>query len=283
MPDWTPEPSRSRLKALEAAGGLAYWAGDMAASGPLYGDAVVEARGLGDDAEIANAAYNHWFTRRATENVADWGRLLADDNRALLDEALEIWTRLGDEDGVAKALWGLGEHYAYREDHAASEDATTRALAIFERGGDHFWIAWTRFTRAFARAIGRNVRGSAEDIAVAVREFRDSRDVSGLCISMSAMSSLLLLAGRPEDAFAVGAAAARAVAETGLHLASLWPTASLAVPDLDQATGALAEAAARGRSWSREHGLDETIRLADELAAPPARGSASRRRRSMRP
>ena len=158
---------------------------------------------------------------------------------------------------------------------SASEDATTRALAIFERDGDHFWIAWTRFTRAFARAIARNVRGSAEDIAVAVREFRDSRDVSGLCLTMSAMSGLLVLAGRPEDAFAVGAAAARAVAETGLHLASLWPTASLAVPDPDQATGALAEAAARGRAWSREHGLDETIRLADELAATAARGSAS--------
>ncbi len=269
MPGWTPEPSRARLKALEAAGGLAYWAGDMSGSGPHYGDAVVEARGLGDDAEVANAVYNHWFTRRATENVADWGRLLADDDRALLDEALEIWTRIDDQGGVAKALWGLGEHYAYRDEYAAAEDATTRALAIFERGGDRFWIAWTRFTRAFARGSARDMRGAAEDFAVVLREFRDSRDVSGLCLSMSAMSGLLLAAGRTEDAFAVAAAAARAIAETGLHLANLWPTAALAVPDLEQATGTLAEAAARGRAWSREQGLDQTIRMADDLAAGP--------------
>lgn len=269
MPGWTPEPSRARLKALEAAGGLAYWAGDMGGSGLHYAAAVEEARGLGDDAEVANAVYNHWFTRRATENVADWGKLLADDDRALLDEALEIWTRIDDQDGVAKALWGLGEHYAYREEYPAAEDATTRALAIFERGGDRFWIAWTRFTRAFARGSARDVRGAAEDFAVVLREFRDSRDLSGLCLSMSAMSGLLLAAGRTEDAFAVAAAAARAIAETGLHLANLWPTATLTVPDLGQATGALAEAAARGRAWSREEGLDRTIHMADDLAATP--------------
>ncbi len=275
MPGWTMEPSRARLKALEAAGGLAYWAGDMTGSGPHYADAVVEARRLGDDAEVANAVYNHWFTRRVTENVADWGKLLADDDRALLDEALEIWTRIDDQHGVAKALWGLGEHYAYREEYPAAEDATTRALAIFERGGDRFWIAWTRFTRAFARGSAQDVRGAAEDFAVILREFRDSRDVSGLCLSMSAMSGLLLAAGRAEDGFAVAAAAARAIAETGLHLATLWPTAALTVPDLEQATGALAQAAARGRAWSREQGLDETIRMADDLAAIRADGSAA--------
>jgi hypothetical protein len=95
---------------------------------------------------------------------------------------------------------------------------------------------------------------------------------------MSAMSSLLLMAGRTEDAYAVAAAAARAVAETGLHLASLWPTGSLEVVDPEQATGALAEAAARGRAWSREEGLDETIRLADEIAATAFDGSEAKAR-----
>jgi len=84
---------------------------------------------------------------------------------------------------------------------------------------------------------------------------------------MSAMSSLLLVAGRREDAFAVAAAAARATAETGLHIATLWPSASLTVPDVEHADGVLAEAAARGQAWSREQALDETIRIADELAA----------------
>jgi tetratricopeptide (TPR) repeat protein len=267
MPAWSPEASQARLRALEAAGGLAYWAGDMTTSGDFYAAAVVEARALADDAEVANAVYNHWFTRRPTENVVDWGRLLADDDRRLLDEALEIWTRLGDEEGVAKALWGLGEHYAYREDHAATEDATSRALAIFERRDDGFWIAWTRFTRAFGRVIARDVPGAAEDLGVAMREFRVSRDVSGLVLTMSVMASLLILAGRLADAYAVGAAATRAASETGLHLAAVWSPGSLVVPDIERATGALGEAVALGRTWSREQALDVTIRMADELAA----------------
>ncbi len=270
MPAWTEQPSPDRMRALEAAGGLAYWAGDMVDAGVHYGAAVDEARGLGDEPAIANAVYNHWFTRRPTEGVTEWAQLLADDDRQLLDEALEIWTRLGDETGVAKALWGLGEHHAYREESEAAEVATTKALAIFERTDDAFWIAWTRFTRAFARAIAGNVRGSAEDVAISLRVFRASRDVSGLCLSMSALASMLITAGRNEDAVAIGSAAERAITETGLHLAGLWPTASFRMPDTHPADPAGRAAAERGRSWTREQALDEAIRLCDEVAGVPA-------------
>jgi hypothetical protein len=276
MPAWTGEPSRDRLRALEAAGGLAYWAGNMTAAGVHYASAAEEARRLGDDAEIANALYNHWFARRPTASVADWGDLLAGDDRELLDEALAIWTRLGDETGVAKALWGLGEHYAYREDFPAAEAATTRALEIFMRTGDRFWIAWTLFTRSFARALGGELRGSAEDYALCLREFRESRDVSGLCLTMAAMASLLLLAGHDEDAYTLGAAAERAVAETGLHIASLWPARSIRVPDTAAATGSLREAVERGRAWSREEALEAAIAIADDLAATLPRTAPGR-------
>ena len=74
MPEWPAAASRSRLRALEAAGGLAYWGGDIAAAGPLYGDAVVEARRLGDDAEIANAAYNQTCSTALGAQNAAMGR-----------------------------------------------------------------------------------------------------------------------------------------------------------------------------------------------------------------
>jgi tetratricopeptide (TPR) repeat protein len=241
----------------------------MTGAGVHYAAAVDEARRLGDDPEVANALFNHWFTRRPTNGVADWGAMLAADDRELLDEALAIWTRLGDEEGVARALWGQGEHFAYREEYAAAEDVATRALAIFERRGERFWIAWTRFTRSFARSLGGEIRGAAEDYAVCLREFRASRDVSGLVLTMAAMATMLLVAGREEDAYALGAAAERATAETGLHIASLWPTPSLRVPDTANAEGALRDAVERGRAWTREEALDAAISIADELAAAP--------------
>jgi hypothetical protein len=71
MPGWEGDPSKARLRALEAAGGLAYWAGDMRAAGQHYEDAEAEARRLGDERELANALYNHFFARRPTAGVDD--------------------------------------------------------------------------------------------------------------------------------------------------------------------------------------------------------------------
>lgn len=267
MPGWTDEPSAARLRALESAGGLAYWAGDMAAAGGFYVEAVSEARRLGDEPELANALYNLWFARRPTSSTEEWADLLAADDRSMLDEALETWTRLGDEDGVARAQWALGEHYLYRAEYGPCEDATTRALAIFERRGDPFWISWTRFTRSLGRALDGNRAGAGADLSVCLREFRASRDVSGIVLAEAALSTLLLLAGRAEDAYAMAAAATRAVAETGLHLATLWPTAASPTPDPETTDPDLRAALERGRAWSREDALDTAIAQSDDLAA----------------
>jgi predicted ATPase/class 3 adenylate cyclase len=267
MPDWTDAPSEARLRAFEAAGGLAYWGGDMTTAGLHYLESVDEARRLGDEAQLANALYNHWFTRRPTESTADWAALLASDDKEELDEALEIWTRLGDDEGVGKALWGLGEHYAYREEVPEAVDAITRSLAIFEPRGDQFWIGWCRFTRSFAYASSKQFAAAARDMSVALRVFQASRDVSGTVLTLSAVSSLLLMTGRTIEGVEVGAAGAKATAETGLHIANLWAGPNQAVPDLTSTDPEIQAAAARGRAWTREEALERAIAISDELAA----------------
>jgi predicted ATPase/class 3 adenylate cyclase len=249
IPGWGDQPTLDRLRALEAAGGLAYWAADMDAASQHYARGVEEARRLGDDAELANALYNHFFARRSTGSVSEWMTMFAEADRSLLDEALEIWTRLDDESGIAKALWGLGEYHAYRGEYDEAEAASTRALAIF------------------ARALDRRVAGAAADLAAAMREFRASRDVSGMVLVTAATSSLLLVSGRIDDAHALGAAARRGIAETGIHLASMWPTDNLPLPEPDPSEPGALAAAAEGATWSRDEVLDRGIALADELAA----------------
>ena len=266
LPDWPVEPSPARLRALEAAGGLAYWAGDTAAANRFYASAVAAARELGDQGQLANALYNQFFARRVADSLDDWVASLAED-RSLLDEALEIWTRLGDEEGIAKALWGLAEHGAYAGDYVAAEDAATRALAIFERRGDRFWITWSRFSRGFGRLLNGRVVDAADDVEVALREFHESRDVSGLVLVLAAISSMLLMAGRSEDGYAVGAAARRAVAETGIHIATLYPSGSVPIVDPDTTDPILRAAAERGAAWTRPEAVAVALRLAAELAA----------------
>jgi predicted ATPase/class 3 adenylate cyclase len=268
MPAWTEAPSLPRLRALEAAGGLAYWAGDTPAASGFYAEAVEVARALGDEAELANALYNRFFAHRSTSGIDDWIATLAED-RSLLDEALAIWTRLGDEVGVAKAHWGIAEHSAYAGDDATAEASATLALAIFERAEDHFWIAWAHFTRGFGRALAGRYRESAADIGAALDEFHESRDVSGVVLTLTAIGTLLLMAGRAEDAYEVGGAARHAVAETGLHLASLWPTGRVPMVDPDTTDASLRDALARGASWPRPVAVSEGRRLARELADTP--------------
>lgn len=267
MPGWSAAPSRARLHALEAAGGLAYWAGDMAAAHELYGQAVDQARGLGDEAELAEALYNRFFATRPTSGVDDWIESIAGEGRVHLDEAMAIWSRLGNEEGVGKALWGLAEHHAYRMEHEEVESATARALEIFERSDNRFWIAWTRFTRGLSRAARRDLAGAGGDLAVALRDFQATRDVSGVALLLSAIASVLLLSGREETGYAIGGAGHRAVAETGLHLVGLWSGSMFPIPDPETPDPVLAAAHRRGQAMPREDAVAQAIALADELAA----------------
>ena len=276
MPGWGEGPSAARVHALEAAGGLAYWAGDMRAANAHYAEAEAEARRLGDDGELANALYNHFFASRPSPSAEDWIAGLADESRPFLTEALEIWTRLGDDDGRAKALWALAEHHSYRRETDAAEEAATEALALFERGGDTFGIAWAHFTRGFARTLAANVPGAAADLVDALRDFQQARDVSGVALGLSALPSLLLIAGRTADAYRVAGAARRVIAESGVHLAALWPADLFLLPDPETADPDLRTALAEGAAWASEEAVARAIALADEAAGAPRGESAPR-------
>jgi predicted ATPase/class 3 adenylate cyclase len=266
MPTWAGEPAPDRLRALEAAGGLAYWAGDMTAASRWYREAVEAARAMGDERELANALFNLFFARRPTSDVDDWIALLAED-RSLLEEALATWTRLGDEDGVGRASWGLAEHFAYAGDFDEAALHATRALEIFERRGDRFWIAWARFTRAFGHALAGRPAAAADDLGAAINEFHQSRDVSGVVLALVSLSSLLLIAGLIEDGYEVGGAGHRAIAETGVHLATLWPTGSIPTVDPETADPHLRAALARGAALPRAEAVQRALDLAAALAA----------------
>ncbi|HEY4189182.1 MAG TPA: hypothetical protein VGM28_02065, partial [Candidatus Limnocylindrales bacterium] len=273
MPAWTDEPSTARLRALEAAGGLAYWGGDLVASGRHYEPAIEMARALGDEGELANALYNFYFVRRPAPTADAWIELMREEDKSLLDEALAIWTRLGDEEGMGKALWGLSEHYAYRAEYDEAEATATRAIEIFERLGDPFWVSWSRFTRGFSRIMRGHIEAAAGDLVPTLREFSAISDLSGLALALTAVSTMLLITDRRADAYRIGGGARRLIAETGIHLATLWPTEDVPQVDPDTSDPDLSAAYAEGASWSRE----ETVANALAAAADVAGGSPGNR------
>jgi tetratricopeptide (TPR) repeat protein len=232
-----------------------------------YAAAVEVARVLGNDSELANALYNLFFARRPANNADEWFDVLKGDDTELLDEALTIWTRLGDEEGMGKALWGLSEWYGYRGDFAQAEVAATRALEIFERIGNPFWVSWSRFTRAFGRVLAHDVEGAARDLAPTLREFWAGRDLSGLALVLSGLATVLLMQGREVEGYEIGGAARRLISETGLHLATLWPASEVPTPEPDTASAELQAAFARGNAWTRDEVVERSLALADTLAS----------------
>jgi tetratricopeptide (TPR) repeat protein len=266
MPGWTSQESSARLRALEAAGGLAYWAGDMAGASLSYEEAESEARRLGDERELANALYNRFFAQRATSSPDSWIEGLVAKSQPFLTEALEIWTRLGDKAGRAKTLWALCEHHAYRRETTEAEAAATEALALFEELGDGFWVAWARFMRGFTRTIVLDDRGAAEDVSVALGEFRRTNDTSGVALVLAAMATILLIADRLPEAYEMAGASRRLAAETGVLLATMWPRTLFQAPDEDTTDPALRAALETGAAWTTEAATDRAQLLGEELA-----------------
>jgi tetratricopeptide (TPR) repeat protein len=270
MPGFPAGGSHARLRALEVAGGLGYWAGDLSEAGVFYRQAEEEARRLGDESAVANALYNRFFAREGMgTDQRTWRTTLATEGN-LLDQAIAIWTRLGDEDGIARGYWGVGEHHLYRNELIEAEVALSTALEYFEPRGDAFWIAWSQFTRALSRISRGAVRDAAADFASALGAFRSAGDVSGLALGLGASSVVLLATGRVPEAYQVGGGADRLISETGLRLALLGPSGDdVPAPDLATSDPSLRAAIDDGRSWSRAEAADRTIALLQAIADGP--------------
>ena len=97
-------------RALVGAGSVAYWRGDAVGMRRWYPAAVEAAERCADPAVIAEAVYNAGFTPATGE--LDFRQFA--QGRTEFQRALDLFRALGDERGIAKALWalGLGELYA---------------------------------------------------------------------------------------------------------------------------------------------------------------------------
>jgi hypothetical protein len=88
-----------------------------------------------------------------------------------------------------------------------------------------------------------------------------------VALVLSAGSSALLMAGWTAEAYAMGGASRRAVAETGLHLAALWPDTIFPIPDFATTDPTLQAAIAKGEGWSRDESVDRALTAIDVVAS----------------
>ena len=221
------ERTETRARALDAAGGLAYWQGSQAAARAFYEEELDVWRALDDQRGIADTLYALTFTYTYDEQgtLTEAGRA---EVAAFIDEALTIYRTLDDQAGIARCLWAqANSRYAVR-DGARARELSMAARDIFRRQGDRFMEAWSLFTASYGLLIRPDgSKPSIETIGVAIEElretlqiFHEAGDVSGYTLVLDAIAASLSLRGDSMPAAVIVGAveALQRTSGTGLNL-----------------------------------------------------------------
>ncbi len=267
---WHLEPI-DRARFAEAAGGIAYWQSDQAASARWYGEALAIWRELGDKGEVANALYNDAYADVIEIMRAGSSTARVDEGRAKLEEALELYREIGDVRGEANVIWGLGSFYYFGADAAAAENWYRRALEMHRASGDRTMEAWSLHMLGLS-VTGQRRWDDANEIARhALRHFHEAGDVSGVILVLDDLAIIATGLGDLDRAGRLWGAARHLQRRTGTALADyVEKTNSLfgvAIPGDVLSPTALEALSAEGAAMS----LDEvvTYALGVPAGAPP--------------
>ncbi len=262
---------QERAMVLEAAAGVAYWQGDLAAAEVFYGEALELRRKLGESAGIATALYNLSFVYFLPKT--DLPRA-----RSLLEESLAMCRDLGDRAGVGKVYWALSSViYAESEgsDRTDAQEAVQyneQSQVIFRESGDRFSLGWALHWRGLMAITLADLRTAHVQFEEGLRLFASAGDVSGVTILLDDFSALAVAEGNLERAARLSGAAAALQRSSGTDLASfLARLYSHPRPeDAQLAEERLAKA------WMEGHALsvEEAVAFALSAAIDTAAGAA---------
>ena len=204
--------------ALEAAGGLAYWRGELDVAEERYERALAIQRDIGDDAATANALYNLTMSFGRSEALPI---TVPPERMALAQEALDIYRRLGDRRGEGNVLWAMLDIEVLRLRSDAARALGEECLRIFAETGDRFMLAWTEYMLGLNDNL-RAERGSArEHFLRALESFRAAADVSAYGLVLDGLAALSYADGDLQHAMRLAGGADAIQRRGGAHLARL--------------------------------------------------------------
>lgn len=200
--------THARIRALWAAGGMAYWQADIDATKAAYAEALELSRRLADPRILAVSLYNAAFPVAFTNGLEQAQRLL--------DESLAIARRLGDRDLVGELLWGMGTIHWAAGRQQEGEPWYDEALKVLAGSGAVFTVAWAHRMRGISRLSRGDLEGARADLAESLAMFAADGDVSGVVLHLADFAALALAAGEPERAMRLAGTATALQAASGV-------------------------------------------------------------------
>jgi tetratricopeptide (TPR) repeat protein len=192
--------TRARARALEAAGGIAYWRARMDESERHYEAALELNRQLDDRSAVARSLYNLAFPGLMNLHPAavKADPSVTDRSRTLLAESLELYRELGDQHGIANGLWALGTSRFLVDERDQALAEFREALEIFRAVGDRFMTGWTLFQLGVSDLTAGEFASARSYLTEALTTFAESDDRSGIVLLLDAFGSLEAASGDPE-------------------------------------------------------------------------------------
>ena len=212
-----PESKRypdSRARALEGAGGIAYWQGDMAASQVFYEECLALRRAGDDRRELANAFYNASFPRMVDRSELDV-------SEGLLEQALPIYRELADQAGISGSQWAIGNLLYFRKIYDRAISALDEAIELFRKGGNRFGLGWALHTRSLCALRTGDLAGARNCIREALELFSEAGDISGIVLLLDDAGEFAIAAGYRRAGIQLAAVAAAQQATSGAGLGSI--------------------------------------------------------------
>jgi predicted ATPase/class 3 adenylate cyclase len=205
------EDVEARAKALEAAGGVAYWQGDFEVAREFYQESLEIHRALGDRSGEANALYNIGFT---------YGAAGIDPVKAtsLTNDAISIFRELGDRSGEAKCLWALSWSAWTQKDFDRARPYLAEAEKAFRELGDPFSLGWVLHTLGLIAIVDGRLEEAARHLREGLSIFADARDLSGITLLLEDFAWLAEAGGYRDRAVRLGAAAEELARQTGTDI-----------------------------------------------------------------
>jgi predicted ATPase/DNA-binding SARP family transcriptional activator len=180
------------LATVEAAGGIAYWRGDVVRAEQTYRDAVHESREIADPAWVARSLSNLAYALRGVDK--------AEEALATAEEALACFTKLGDMSGEAGALRLIAILRAAAGELDSAETAAADARALFEALDRPFDLAWTLRQVGMIQLKKGNASEARSLLSEALRLFTAAHDASSVPVIMADLASVARVEGDAEKA-----------------------------------------------------------------------------------
>jgi hypothetical protein len=254
-------PTGLRVRALDALGGLAYWAGDGLEANAIYEEELALARSIGDRPGMALGLLNVFFTREYAGDI--------DGAMAAKAEAEDLYRELGDEFGLARLqeagfLILMAKGLASPQEFVGELEARAAEL---EAHGNPYVARSAMAYRAFAALQAGELRAAMQWLVRALRENLVVRERSDAALSLQIVVVVSTVIGRPDLGATIHGAAQGAYDRMGIRppasyeeLAGMDP-----IPMLREALGpeAFDDAISAGRRLS----LEEAIDLTEEASA----------------